>query len=135
MDKIRWTVPWTVRGALKSNDLDDIVLRQIEYIDLARFIVAVAIASHQMEIIWSQDSDFKVSIMDSFIQAGDLGKDAFFSSLAPHLANGSLENISPILLTPYVNHLYDKEGLQLIIFSKNIYGFFIRVTETVVRAN
>ena len=93
--------------------MDDIVLRQIEYVDLARFMVAVAIASQQAEIIWSQDSDFKVSIMDSFIQAGDLGKDAFFSSLAPHLANGSLENISPILLTPYVNHLYDKERLQL----------------------
>ena len=83
-------------------------------------MVAVAIASHQSEIIWSQDNDFKVSIMDSFIQAGDLGKDAFFSSLAPHLANGSLENISPILLTPYVNHLYDKERLKLILFQNLI---------------
>ena len=120
---------------VESNDLDDIVLRQIEYVDLARFMVAVAIASHQSEIIWSQDNDFKLSIMDSFIQAGDLGKDAFFSSLAPHLANGSLQNISPILLTPYVNHLYDKERLGSILF-QNIIMVPIRYnTQTVKRAN
>lgn len=120
---------------VESNDLDDIVLRQIEYVDLARFMVAVAIASHQSEIIWSQDNDFKLSIMDSFIQAGDLGKDAFFSSLAPHLANGSLQNISPILLTPYVNHLYDKERLESILF-QNIIMVPIRYNaQTVKRAN
>ena len=120
---------------MKSNDLDDIVLRQIEYVDLARFMVAVAIASHQSEIIWSQDNDFKLSIMDSFIQAGDLGKDAFFSSLAPHLANGSLQNISPILLTPYVNHLYDKERFDSILF-QNIIMVPIRYNaQTVKRAN
>ena len=120
---------------VESNDLDDIVLRQIEYVDLARFMVAVAIASHQSEIIWSQDNDFKLSIMDSFIQAGDLGKDAFFSSLAPHLANGSLQNISPILLTPYVNHLYDKEPFDSILF-QNIIMVPIRYNaQTVKRAN
>ena len=120
---------------VESNDLDDIVLRQIEYVDLARFMVAVAIASYQSEIIWSQDNDFKLSIMDSFIQAGDLGKDAFFSSLAPHLANGSLQNISPILLTPYVNHLYDKEPFDSILF-QNIIMVPIRYNaQTVKRAN
>ena len=53
-----------------------------------------------------------MSIMDRFQQTSELGTDAFWASLHAHFPTGGLADASPALLTPFINHLYEKGDLR-----------------------
>ena len=95
-----------------KDDLNDVILRQIEYCDIADFVVAAVLNCDKACVLWEVDEIFKISIMDQFMASSDLGKEAFLESLNTHFQTGQLINISPILLTPFINYLYNKGELQ-----------------------
>ena len=99
-----------------KSEIDDVVLRQIEYADAAKFTVTALLMSDQGHLLSGTDENVSMSIMDRFTATTtELGIDAFWAALHVHFANGNLANASPALLTPFITHLYDKGDLRIFV--------------------
>ena len=93
-------------------EVDDLVLRQIEYADAAKFTVAALIMSEQSHLLWESDENLTKSSMETFVDSTELGIDAFWAALHGHFSTGELKSASPALITPFIRHLYEKGDLK-----------------------
>ena len=83
--------------------IQELTENQQSFSHIAEFTISACIAIKMPQALWMPNNG-QVPFMDHFVRLNDFSCHTFYTCLEKHIAAGDLYDISPILLSPFLNH-------------------------------